>query len=71
MAAKIRVVNRVQVVMRAESLDQTLPPEHPVRGLWEFVARLDLSPWTARIVSQRGAAGASAIDPRVLAALWL
>ena len=71
MAAKIRVVNRVQVVMRAESLDQTLPPEHPVRGLWAFVARLDLSPWTSRIVSQRGAAGASAIDPRVLAALWL
>lgn len=71
MAAKVRVVNRVQVVMRAESLEQMLPPEHPVRGVWAFVTRLDLSPWTSRIVSPRGAAGAPALDPRVLAALWL
>jgi transposase len=71
MAAKIRVANRTQVEMRAESLDQLLPPEHPVRGVWEFVTRLDLSPWAARIVSRQGAVGASALDPRVLAALWL
>ena len=71
MAAKIRYPQRSQVRMRAESLDQLLPPEHPARGVWDFVLTLDLSPWTNRIASRIGESGAPALDPRVLASLWL
>jgi transposase len=45
------------------------PPGHPVRPAWAFVEALDLSALLAGIRSRAGAAGAPAIDPRVLAAV--
>jgi transposase len=63
--------NRAQGEFRDDSLDQLLPPEHPVRDLWRFVEALDLSALLARIGSVPGQAGAPAIDPRILVALWL
>jgi transposase len=71
MPAKIRTPQRNQMEMRTESLDQLLPPEHPARPVWDFVCGLDLAAWTSRIRSSQGAAGAPAVDPRVLVALWL
>jgi transposase len=71
MSAKIRMPQRNQIAMRCESLDQLLPPEHPARAVWEFACGLDLSAWTSRIRSTQGSAGAPAVDPRVLVALWL
>jgi transposase len=71
MDAKIRVPHRDQVEMRCESLDQMLTPDHPARAVWQFVAELDLTPWTSKIASKRGSAGAKALDPRVLASLWI
>jgi transposase len=63
--------NRCQGEMRAESVEQLLPPEHPVRDVWQFVETLDLSALVAEIRSVPGNAGAPAIDPRILIALWL
>ena len=71
MSVKIRVPQRHQIEIRCESLDQLLPPEHPARAVWQFVDGLDLSAWTTRIRSTQGEGGAPAIDPRVLASLWL
>jgi len=72
-AAKPRLMyaNRCQGEIRSESLEQILPPEHPVRDLWQFVETLDLSLLLAQIRSVPGNAGAPAIDPRILMALWL
>lgn len=72
-AAKPRLMyaNRCQCEMRTESVDQLLPPEHPVRDVWCFVETLDLSALLAQIRSVPGNAGAPAIDPRILMALWL
>lgn len=72
-AAKPRLVyaNRSQGEIRTESLDQLLPPEHPVRQVWRFVESLDVSGLLAPIRSLPGHAGAPAIDPRLLLALWL
>lgn len=72
-AAKPRLLyaNRAQGEFRDDSLDQLLPPEHPVRDLWQFVDALDLSALLAQIRSVPGQAGAPAIDPRILLALWL
>jgi transposase len=56
---------------RTESLDRLLPPEHSVRDVWAFVAGQDLSALLQEIGSVPGHAGAPAIDPRILLALWL
>lgn len=68
---RLKFANRCQGEFRDDSLDQLLPAEHPVRDVWEFVAGLDLSPILAQIRSLPGHAGAPAIDPRILMALWL
>lgn len=72
-AAKPRLMyaDRCQCEMRTESVDQLLPPNHPVRDVWRFVETLDLSALLAQIRSLPGNAGAPAIDPRILMALWL
>jgi transposase len=72
-AARPRLLyaNRCQGEFRDDSLDQLLPPEHPVRDLWQFVETLDLSAVLAAIGSVPGHAGAPAIDPRILVAVWL
>jgi transposase len=72
-AAKPRLLyaNRCQGEFRTDSLDQLLPSEHPVRDVWQFVETLDLSALLAQIRSVPGNAGAPAIDPRILMALWL
>lgn len=68
---RLLYANRCQGEFRDDSLDQLLPPEHPVRALWQFVETLDLSAIVATIRALPGQAGAPAIDPRILMALWL
>ena len=72
-AAKPRLMyaNRCQGEFRDDSVDQLLPPEHSVRDVWQFVETLDLAELLAQIRSVPGTAGAPAIDPRILMALWL
>lgn len=72
-AARPRLLyaNRCQGEIRDDSLDQLLPPDHPVREVWQFVETLDLSALLAEIRSVPGNAGAPAIDPKILMALWL
>jgi transposase len=72
-SAKPRLLyaNRSQGEIRVDSIDQLLPAEHRVRNVWQFVESLDLSALHAQIRSVPGNAGAPAIDPRILMALWL
>ena len=62
---------RHQVELRAVDLDAVLAPDHAARTVWAFVESLDLGPLYARIKSVQGRAGAPAIDPTILVALWL
>jgi transposase len=66
---RVRPIDRTTV--SSASLDQQLPPDHPVRLLWAFVQAFDWSPWYARIRVVHGGQGASAIAPELLFALWL
>jgi transposase len=67
----MKFANRQQGEFRDDSLEQLLPPEHPVRDVWQFVESLDLSALVDQIRSVPGHPGAPAIDPRILMALWL
>jgi transposase/IS5 family transposase len=68
---RLRYANRGQAEMRVCALDTLIPEDHPVRTVWAYVDRLDLSDLLAKIKAVTGAAGASATDPRILLTLWL
>ncbi len=63
------VRNQVQMVM--QDLDGTLPQDHPARGIWDMLERLDLSGFYASIQSVQGGPGRPASDPAVLLGLWV
>jgi len=62
---------RSQQELRAESLDDRLDEDHPVRVVWKLVAKLNLDSLYQQIDAVEGVAGRNASDPRVLFALWL
>jgi transposase len=68
---RLRAVNREQLSFRGESLDQMLPPDHPVRDVWALVGGWDVSGFLTQVKSVPGKAGAPAFDPRVLLTLWI
>jgi transposase len=53
------------------SLEEMIPPGHPVRVLGDLAERLDLSRFTDGLKVSEGQAGRSATDVRLLVALWL
>ena len=52
-------------------LESLLPQDHPARGIWSFLERLDLSSFYKRIKAVENRPGRPTTDPRVLLALWL
>jgi transposase len=70
-ALRVLTAQRNQIALRPVDLEATVGPDHPVRNVWAFVERLDLSALYAEIGSVEGAAGRPAIDPKILMALWL
>ena len=62
---------RDQVCVRAASLDELIPQEHPVRVIWDYALQADLSPLYQRIKAVQRHSGRPPIDPRILFALWL
>jgi len=68
---RLRQPERSQVVLRAESPEDLVPKDHPVRVIWEVTGKLDLSQFYTEVRSRQGQAGRDATDPRLLVALWL
>lgn len=63
--------NRRQIELRASDLESLLGEEHRARLVWGYVERQDLSRLIESIKARGSNAGRSAIDPRILFALWL
>jgi len=68
---RIQRADRQQVDPQPRRLDELIDWEHPARVVWDFVEGLDLSALYERIRAVEGHAGRSAIDARILLALWL
>ena len=68
---RLRKPERFQGEMIAESLDQRIDADHPVRLVWDFVQSLDLSQLLKQIKAVEGRQGRDANDPRLLLSLWL
>lgn len=69
--ARLREAERSQLSWGPIDLDATLPQDHPARSIWAVVERLELSALYAQIRARDDVAGASAIDPKILLALWI
>lgn len=68
---RIQRADRQQVDPQPRRLDELIDEDHPARVVWEFVEGLELSALYERIRAVEGHAGRSAIDARILMALWL
>lgn len=62
---------RDQVEFRACCWNDLLPEDHQARIVWEYALGVDLSTLYAQIKAVQRRPGHSAIDPRILFALWL
>jgi len=69
--ARLRQANRAQLAWGRIDLDAQLPDEHPARAIGVVIERLDLSALYAQIEARDEVAGAPAIDPKILLALWV
>ncbi len=68
---RLKPVNRKQMLLRAVDVEKLVAEDHPVRAIWEFVGRMDLSEFTKDIEAVEGVAGRSAYDPRLLISVWI
>jgi transposase len=70
-APRVRTADREQTFLRPTQIDELVPAWHRARVIWEFTGGLDLTPLRAMIKAVDGHAGAPAIDPRILLAVWM
>jgi transposase len=69
--ARLRRANRSQITWGRIDLDAQLPEVHPARAIGAVIERLDLSALYTQIEARGEVAGAPAIDPKILLALWV
>lgn len=70
-APRVVSPNRQQLLLQPTDLDRIIPDEHPARGVWALVERLDLSSFYDEIAARGSEPGRPATDPQVLLALWV
>jgi len=68
---RVKRANRQQMECLPYALEELLPQEHEARVVWEYVEGLDLTLLYAEIRAVERHAGRTAIDPKILLALWL
>ncbi|HLG16537.1 MAG TPA: IS1182 family transposase [Blastocatellia bacterium] len=64
-------IDRQQLVMRAVDVEQLVDQDHPVRAIWEFVGRLNLSGFCEHIRAVEGERGRPTYHPRLMISLWI
>jgi transposase len=62
---------RKQAVIRFELPEETLPPTHRARVLWEVVGTLDLGKFMRGVKAVEGTVGRKTLSPRMKLVLWL
>lgn len=68
---RLRRVDRAQARFVPCALEETLPPEHDARLVWDLVTRLPLKPFEDKVAARGSAPGRPATDPRILLTLWV
>jgi len=68
---RIAEPQRRQGVIRFEMPEDTLPPTHAARVLWDVIGTLDLSAFLVGVKAVDGTAGRRTLSPRMKLTLWL
>src|SRR5262252_1249566 len=68
---RLKKPNRDQMMMAMIDVEELVPPDHPVRAIWQLVGSLDLSEFVEEIKAVEGRAGRTAWDPQLLISLWI
>jgi transposase len=67
----LQTANREQLRLEVVDLEAAVPPEHRARVIWSAVEGLDLGAFYDENAVRGSTPGRSAIDPKLLLALWL
>jgi hypothetical protein len=68
--ARVAEPQRRQSVIRFEMPEDTLPPTHRARVLWDVVGTLDLSAFLEGVKAVDGTVGRKTLSPRMKLTLW-
>jgi transposase len=68
---RFKPIDRSQVLLRPLDVEKLVEEDHPVRGIWAMVSRLDLKRLEQTIKAVEGRAGQNSFDPRMLMTLWI
>jgi transposase len=68
---RFQPIDREQLSWRMVNVERLIEEDHPARAIWEFVGKLDLSAYTAKVLAVEGMAGRPSLDPRLLISLWI
>ncbi len=69
--ARVKPIDRSQVVWRAVDVEELIEQDHPARAIWGLTGQLDLKDFYAPIQAVQGVAGRTPWDPRLLVSLWV
>lgn len=68
---KLLVAERKQYTMDFTCLDGLIDEDHRVRSVWKFIELVNLEKAFEKVQTYQDSSGRSAIDPKILLALWL
>lgn len=68
---RYEVIDREQLCWRPIDIERLIGAEHPARAVWEFIGRLDLSPYQEDARAVEGKAGRPGWEPRLVVSVWV
>jgi transposase len=68
---RFQLIDRTQIFLRTTDVESLIAEDHPVRAIWMFLDRLDLSRFSEEQRAVEGSVGRSAISPQLLLSIWI
>ena len=68
---RFQPIDRTQIFLRTTDVESLIAEDHPVRAIWIFLDRLDLSKLSEEQRAVEGSVGRSAISPHLLLSIWI
>src|SRR6266700_5832209 len=68
---RFQPIDRTQIFLRTTDVESLIAEDPPVRAIWIFLDRLDLSKFSEEQRAVEGSVGRSAISPHLLLSIWI